>query len=60
MTSESYRREAIARLCTYCETLISRSVLPEDQSLMLGVYVDVVCSAFDMAPVQNSNAENVA
>lgn len=47
----SYQREAVARLTTYCETLISRGVLSEDKEIYLRALVNTTCEAFDMATV---------
>lgn len=50
----SIQREAVARLTTYCENLISRGRLPQLDELNLRTFVNETCTAFGMAPVRDS------
>lgn len=47
------QREAVARLTTYCERMISRGQLPALDETNLRVFVNKTCTAFGMALVQD-------
>lgn len=50
--SPDFQRETVARLTTFCERLIRDDKLNEQDELALRTFVNLTCSAFDMAPVQ--------
>jgi hypothetical protein len=52
MAETTQQREAVARLTTYCERLIAKGALSENQELALRQHVNNACTAFNMAPVQ--------
>lgn len=47
------QREAVARLTTFCECIISAGQLPGATECELRLHVNAACSAFNMAPVQD-------
>ena len=52
------QRLAVARLTTYCETIITRGLLPTDKETALRALVNSTCTAFDMASVaERDNAQ---
>ena len=57
--SPNQQREAVARLCTYCETIIWRGKLPMLDEMNLRIFVNEACSAFGMAPVYDRQLEAV-
>lgn len=50
--TNDFQRETVARLTTYCERLIRSGALPPENELQLRTFVNLTCTAFDMAPVQ--------
>jgi hypothetical protein len=52
-----FQRETVARLTTYCERLIRSGTLPAQEELNLRTFVNLTCNAFDMAPVQEVEAQ---
>lgn len=50
-------REAVAKLCTYCERMIQRGQLPILDEMNLRNFVNEACAAFDMAPVYERELE---
>lgn len=52
--NDNHKRESVAKLTTYCERMIQRGQLPALDELNLRIFVDATCSAFEMAPVQDS------
>lgn len=52
--SPDFNREAIARLVGACESIIERGLLDADEEFALRTLTNSVCTAFDMAPVQDS------
>lgn len=52
--TKDFQREAVARLTTACESIIQRGLLDTDEEFALRTYTNVVCNAFDMAPVQEA------
>ncbi len=57
--SRDFKREAVARLTTACESIIQRGLLDAEEELALRTFTNVVCNAFDMAPVQEAESTNV-
>jgi hypothetical protein len=47
----SDQRLAVARLTTYCETIITHGLLPMEKEIALRALVNSTCNAFDMASV---------
>ena len=45
------QRLAVARLTTYCETIITHGLLPMEKEIALRALVNSTCNAFDMASV---------
>lgn len=56
---DSFKRETVARLTTACESIIQRGLLDPDEEFALRTYTNVVCNAFDMAPVQKVERSDV-
>lgn len=52
----SFQRETVAKLTSYCERMIMRGKLPELDELNLRVFVNLTCSAFDMAPLNDNTS----
>jgi hypothetical protein len=53
-----FQRETVARLVTHCERIIQRGTLAPKDELNLRTLVNLACSAFDMAPVQDAAFEH--
>lgn len=57
--SRDFQRETVARLTTYCELLIRSGALPPENEFNLRTFVNLTCTAFDMAPVQEVERNDV-
>ena len=47
------QRAAVARLVTYCETMVQRGQLPTLDETNLRHFINEACTAFEMAPCQD-------
>lgn len=60
MNNPHFQREAVARLTTFCERLISSGDLSPTNVINLRTFVNITCNAFDMAPVQDDFEKDLA
>ena len=49
-----FQRETVARLVTYCERMIRAGEVEPQHEFNLRTFVNLTCTAFDMAPVQEN------